>query len=208
MKPKKNVIDDIVTIEEYEMGGICPPLPTPEDGQLIVPCHLDRLPDEIKAEVQHMYLINEDTPQAISSWLEDKGYMVWKLKVAKWCDSSFRRGQDKTDALHTEKTRLEIERKAVYSMLAVAMESIKKMKVPDVSTPKEFEQMSGSIARLVTAMAQRERVEFDKDEGVRKAKEIIVYEIKKQLANNPDLMTQIYEIIEASSEQAKLQLVK
>jgi hypothetical protein len=206
MNTKVKIIDDVVTIEEYKRGINAPDLPIPNENQLVAPCHLDRLPDEIKAEIQKKYMIDEETPQAISTWLQEKGYMVWKLKLAHWCESSFKKGEDKTDALLLEKNRLEMERKGAYMMMAVAMESIKKMRALEITKPKEYESIVGAYARLISALAQRDRVEFEKTSGVEKAKEMIVYEIRKSLASRPELMTQLYEIIESSSEQVKLQI--
>ena len=195
------IIEDPVTEGQFKKGGDLPDLPVPGEGEVIRPCHLDRLPDYVKVNIQKWKQIENKSNRIICNLLAEMGYEVQHVRLWRWCNQRFRGQGDIAAPLLQEANRLEIERKAVYSVIAVCMESLRRVKPIDITTAKDLESIAGSIAKLQTSMANRDRINHEIDGGLVKAVEMLQREIQNDIKGRPELVNTLLEIAEKAKDK-------
>lgn len=198
---EKSIIEEITTQIQKEKGrgeALSAPL---NDHDLINPGHLDDLPPDIQDQILSWY-VDEKPSRQMVILLRKLGYDISHLRLWRWCKSKFRCvSDDGVPSVNMEEIRLELERKVIYGMLDIATETVRKMTAPEVKSAKEFDAMASAISKLVTAMASRERVEYEKGEAIKKVKETLKAEFQRIMAGKPELVEQVQELLEEAAKR-------
>lgn len=209
---KEKVVKDLVSRTEYQSrkGAFTPlQIPSPEDGVYVQPCWPERMPGQIRTQIIKWYY--EKLPWAeIEERLYHLGYVVPEKDVKDWTLRACRSGSEVNDGLELDDLRLKLEQRVVYGLMDVIFEALGDMKVPQATNPKEFEQICSSAAKLVSAIAQRERVELEKATMVDKVRDWLKKEFQRLMAGKPELVDQVNQItsevhtvIDQASENVK-----
>jgi hypothetical protein len=195
------ITEEVTTHESKEKGrGDLESAPFNDQG-LINPAHLDDLPADIQDQILTWYVEEKPSRQMVIL-LRKLGYDISHLRLWRWCKTKFRCVSDNgVPSVNMEEIRLELERKVIYGMLDIATETVRKMTAPEVKSAKDFDAMASAIAKLVTAMASRERVEYEKGEAIKKVKETLKAEFQRIMAGKPELVEQVQEILEEAAKR-------
>lgn len=205
MASQDRVLYDALPAGSKKKGPDVPALPQPnkKEGIIVKPSHLDRLPQEIQDEILDWY-INQVPTRTMVLKLKEKGYSANHLQVWRWCRTKLRVPSDNSPSINMEDIRLEIEKKTVYGLLDVAMETIRKMKAPEIKNAKDFDHLSSAVSKLISAIAARERVEYEKGEAIRRVSEKLKAEFQKLMAGKPELVAQVFTLIEEAAGKVEL----
>lgn len=209
---KFTITDDVVTEEQWvKRRGPYPPLqlPDPERGFLVRPIHPDRLPGPVQAKIiQWKY--EHVVPEHIEERIKYMGYVVPAEIIDEWANKACRDGGEISDSLELDDLRLRMEQKIVYSLLDIIFNATNKMNEIQVRDVYEFEKLATAAAKLVNAIAQRERVELDKATTVHRVRDWLKKEFQRLMAGRPELVDQINQItqqvnavIDQSAENVK-----
>lgn len=211
-QPKIYIIDDNVKKEEWEASkGPFPLLQTPDPakGFLVKPVHPDRLPGQAKARILQWFYERIPFDQ-ITERVKYMGYVIPCDELEAWTQKACREGADVTDAIELDELRLKLEQKVVYGLLDICFQATQDMPVPKVHDVMEFERVATAAAKLVAAIAQRERVETDKAVIVNKVRDWLKKEFQRLMAGRPELVEQINQltyqvndVIDQSAENVK-----
>lgn len=198
---------DIVIIKDIpdknKRGGKFNKIPEPDPGEglIVQPASVDRLPEEIKEKIRVWYI--EDKPfKEMAQDLRLMGYDVHYTLLWKWCKRQFRDTSVSAEtALMQDELRLGIERKAIYSALDVAIDTIKRINItPIVKDMRDFDHLCSAISKLTSAAATRDRVEIEKDAAVKKVQETMKAEVRRLLGGDPELISKVHAYIDQGTE--------
>jgi hypothetical protein len=209
---KEKVIKDQVSAIEFQTRKgpfALLPVPDPENDVYVAPCSPERVPGQIKAQIIKWYY--ERIPwYEIEERLHHLGYVIPEKEIEKWATRSTRSGAEVTDALELDELRLKMEQRVVYGLMDVIFEALGDMKVPKAETPKDFEMLCSAAAKLVSSIAQRERVELEKAVMVDKVRDWLKKEFQRLMAGKPELVeqvnqltTEVYGVIDQASVNVK-----
>jgi hypothetical protein len=201
------IIEDPVTFKEVQKAGAgdLPPLPIPNirKGEIVHPCHLDRLPDDVRAQIVRWQAVDGLTPMGIASKLRAIGYQAHHIQIFRWLKSRLRGSKAVTqNPAHMEELREELHNKTMDAMVNTCLLIIQRInKLPAVTSITELEKILSAYARLNTAYATNKRINLDKDGALKQVFGMFDIKFKQLLSEKPELYSQIKEVIEEAHRQ-------
>jgi uncharacterized protein YerC len=163
-------------------------------------CVIDQFPFAVRMKIAKMYMAKKSYRE-IEADLAEEGYKVGHMTIYRWClrwlhtfDTSARIHEDKIAQLQDE---------VIAKGLEQGLKAIQTCSLPEIKTPKEFEQVVGAISKLITARAQVERVKVETTRAVEALREDFKRRLQQELGAYPDVVEQIHVILENATEDIK-----
>ena len=201
------IIPDVLLTGSTMKGSHIPSLPEPDiqAGEIVKPAHLDRLPEDIKEKILSWHV--EGLPsRKMALLLRKDGYDCNHLRLWRWCKNQFRGPvqKDGEPTTNIEEIRLELEKKAVYSAIDLCIETLHKAKAPEIKNATDVDKIVGALAKAVSAMAARKRVEYEAGEAVKHVRDKLKVEFQKLMSGHPEVVAQVHAILEEASEKIQI----
>lgn len=172
---------------------------------------VEGLPPEIVAAVNEK-LTEHHTYDEIAAWLKQLGHGVSKSSIGRYGKDFLTRLErlrvvrDQARAIvETDPDAPATEMAEAANQLALQMIMELLMKLPeDALQEAKLTEVLKALANLERSAVAREKLKYEFHRGVDAAVAAVKAELKKEMARRPDLMEQMYALVEQAAQRAKI----
>ena len=170
---------------------------------------IDKLPESVVVAVNDAIVNKRKTYKEIEEWLKADGYDISQASVQRYGKNFLAKLERITAAREQAKTIIEtssgMKTEMSEATSTVAFQLLMDMLINTDSKDIDKNTLNAikTLAALERSTVSREKLKMSYDKGVKEASERIKRQMQEELRNYPELIEQMYKIIDDAKEHLK-----
>ncbi len=170
---------------------------------------IDKLPESVIAAVNDAIVNKRKTYKEIEEWLKADGYDISQSAVQRYGKNFLKKLERITMAREQAKTIIEtssgLKTEMSEATSTVAFQLLMDMLINTDSKELDKNTLNAikTLATLERSTVSREKLKMSYDKGVKEASDSIKRQMREELINYPELVEQMYKIIDDIGEHLK-----
>ncbi len=162
------------------------------------------LPEEQLAKIKTWYLQRREY-KWMCEQLKKDGYLLNHTRLWHWCRSNLPGYTTEVAPRElNEEDRLEMEKSVISTLLNLCLEAVDGISSPKVTDVEDLNRLANSVARLIAAQVQRDRLQYDKNTALEQVKKKYLDEIHRKLVDKPELVAALHDAIGEITDKEQL----